>query len=96
MGNEAGGLPGFRPMWWLLGIVAAGFLSWSFAVFKATYSIELLADKMIAIEQELDKHQDRPWHNEAGHMIRLQSDTIARMETTQKQILKILRDKSAQ
>lgn len=96
MGGEAGGIAGFRPMWWMMGIVAAGFLSWSFAVFKATYSIELLADKMLAVEEELDKHRDRPWHSEAGHMIRLQSDTIDRMENTQKQILEVLREKRVQ
>lgn len=69
-----------KVQFWLLGIVAAGFLSWSIAVFKATNSVEILAGKLLDLEHEADKHNDQPWHAEAGHLIRLQAEQLARLE----------------
>ena len=72
--------------YWLLGLVAAGFLGWSFQVSRAVSAVEILSEKMLSVERDLEQHEDRPWHNEAGHMIRLQAEQLSRLEAILKQL----------
>ena len=79
-------------IYWLLGAVAAGFLAWSFAVWRAVASVEVLANQVIKIEATLESHRERPWHNEAGHLIRLQATQLDRLEARQEEILELQRE----
>ena len=65
---------------WILGAVAAGFVAWSFAVFRAIGAVGMLANRVAALELDKRSHSDLPWHTEAGTRIRLIEDRINRLE----------------
>lgn len=65
---------------WLLGLVAAGFLGWSFAVFRAINAVAILAARVQSLENERHNHEGMPWHSEAGTRIRLIEERVERLE----------------
>lgn len=51
---------------WILGILSVAFFAWAGVVYQAVSKVERLTDFV-------DRHEARPWHEEAGHLIRLQN-----------------------
>jgi len=63
---------------WLLGAVAAGFVGWSIVVIRAIATVQVLASKLVSmedslklVESNLKEHEGLDWHSEAGTRIRI-------------------------
>lgn len=57
----------------LLGTVAAGFVAWAGVVYdtgqQALRAVELNSQRIDAALVRLSRHEERPWHNDAGEAI---------------------------
>lgn len=65
---------------WLLGLVAAGFAGWSFAIIRAISAVQIITARVDQLTNNVRDHLALSWHDEAGTRIRLLEERIKHLE----------------
>ena len=56
---------------WLVSALTLAFVAWAGVVWVGVSDIRVLSRVIEDTDEELSEHKETPWHDEAGHLIRL-------------------------